>query len=185
MEEALLFIGSINAWKGLLKLVEGLGHVKAATGSAPRVDIVGQVVDPAYWESVQALAATHQLELRYLGLRDDVPLLLRGYAVLAHPTPAPEPFGLVVAEAILAGCFVVSTAMGGVREILPAEMLECRFDPDQPDSLIAALGAVDEARARYQPRQPQVIAELSDLTSVKVHSEVVRGFFSAAKGRRG
>jgi len=179
MEEAVLFVGSINSWKGLQTLVEGLSRVKSATGVAPRVDIVGQVVDPAYWEIVQQIAATNQLELRYLGMRDDVTSLMSEYEVLAHPTPAPEPFGLVVAEAILAGCFVISSAMGGVRELLPSEMLECRFDPHNPESLISAMRAVREAQARYRRRQAQVISELSSMTSEKGYSENLRSFFSA------
>jgi len=177
MDEAVLFVGSINSWKGLRCLVEGMGFVKAACGTAPRIDVAGQVVDKEYWADVQAFAVQHGLELRYLGRRDDVPQLMRQYAVLIHPTPAAEPFGLVVAEAILAGCFVISSAQGGVREMLPKEMIECGFDPNKPSSLVAAFGAAREAQVRYGAQRDAVITALAAMTSEKAYTRGLRNFF--------
>jgi len=177
MEDAVLFVGSINPWKGLLCLVEGIGAVKALRGAAPRVDVVGHVIDTEYWASVQALAARLGLVLRYLGPRDDVPRLMSQYDVLIHPTPAPEPFGLVVAEAILAGCFVISTAQGGVREIMPPEMLECCFDPKKPSSFAEAMLAAEEARVRYGHRRNSAISNLAAMTSEEAYSQSLRHFF--------
>jgi glycosyltransferase involved in cell wall biosynthesis len=179
MDEAVLFVGSINAWKGLRCLVEGMGAVKSACGTAPRIDVVGEIVDKEYWEGVQALVLQHGLELRYLGLRTDVPTLMQQYSVLIHPTPAAEPFGLVVAEAILAGCFVISTAQGGVREILSPEMLECSFDPRNPATLAKAMRAAVAAQVLYRPHRDSVVEALTAMTSEEAYSRSLRLFFQS------
>ncbi len=57
--------------------------------------------------------------VRFLGKRTDVPRLLAAGDIFCQPNlGSPEPFGIVVVEALGAGLPVVSTAMGGVLEIV-------------------------------------------------------------------
>jgi glycosyltransferase involved in cell wall biosynthesis len=57
--------------------------------------------------------------VRFLGERTDVPRLLAAADIFCQPNlGSPEPFGIVFVEALGAGLPVVSTAMGGVLEIV-------------------------------------------------------------------
>jgi glycosyltransferase involved in cell wall biosynthesis len=59
--------------------------------------------------------------VRFLGERRDVPEILRAADVLCQPNLAPESFGLAFVEALYAGIPVVTSDIGGAREIVTAE----------------------------------------------------------------
>jgi len=97
--------------------------------------------------------------VRFLGERRDVPAILRGADVLCQPNLAPESFGLTFVEALHAGLPVVTSDIGGAREIVtakcgmllpPGDVAALRAalqvlvdDPDRRQ----ALGAAGPARA--------------------------------------
>jgi glycosyltransferase involved in cell wall biosynthesis len=56
--------------------------------------------------------------VRFLGARADVPRLLTGADVFCHPNVVPEGFGIVFVEAMFAGLPVLTTDIGGAREIV-------------------------------------------------------------------
>ncbi len=156
---AVLYVGSITVWKGLREIVAGLTELKRQEGSCPTLRIAGEVVEAGYWAQVQAQAALAGVVLDYLGVRRDVPELMARYDVLLHGTIEREPFGLVVAEGVQAGCFVISTGLGGVREILPQAMLTSCFDPYDPSSLAKVLATADARLAAYAPQRARAVAE--------------------------
>jgi glycosyltransferase involved in cell wall biosynthesis len=51
------------------------------------------------------------------GFVDDVPAVMRSLDIVVHASTEPEPFGLVIAEAMAAGKPVVVSAVGGAAEI--------------------------------------------------------------------
>ncbi len=55
--------------------------------------------------------------VHFLGVRHDVPAIMRALDVLSVPS-AEEPFGLVVIEAMASGAAVVATRAGGIPEII-------------------------------------------------------------------
>ena len=59
--------------------------------------------------------------VRLLGDRRDVPRLLRGADIMCQPNLRAEPFGIAFVEALYAGVPVVTTNLGGAREIVTAE----------------------------------------------------------------
>jgi len=59
--------------------------------------------------------------VRMFGERADVPRILQAADVLCQPNTAPEAFGLVFVEALLARLPVVTTAVGGALEIVTPE----------------------------------------------------------------
>ncbi|QDT15480.1 glycosyltransferase [Alienimonas californiensis] len=73
--------------------------------------------------------------LRWLGHRDDVPDLMAAADLYCQPNVSPEAFGLTFVEALYAGCPVVTTAIGGGREILRAGLPE----PGLPEPGLPAL----------------------------------------------
>jgi glycosyltransferase involved in cell wall biosynthesis len=56
--------------------------------------------------------------VRFLGERNDVPVLLAASDLFCQPNTSPEPFGLSLVEALHAGLPVVSSQIGGACEIV-------------------------------------------------------------------
>jgi glycosyltransferase involved in cell wall biosynthesis len=56
--------------------------------------------------------------VHFLGFRRDIPRLMRFVDVVLHTSTAPEPFGRVIVEGMLAGTPVVATRAGGATEVV-------------------------------------------------------------------
>lgn len=54
----------------------------------------------------------------FLGIREDVPEILRALDMLVHPPTAPEPFGRSIAEAQACGVPIIASDGGAARELL-------------------------------------------------------------------
>jgi glycosyltransferase involved in cell wall biosynthesis len=70
--------------------------------------------------------------------------------VLVHTSTAPEPFGRVIAEGMLAERPVIATAGGGASEIVTAGETAWQVQPRDPAALASAIREVlaNPARAR-------------------------------------
>jgi glycosyltransferase involved in cell wall biosynthesis len=92
--------------------------------------------------------------VRWVGERPDVPRLLAAADIYCQANVMPEPFGVVFVEALAAGLPVVSTRLGGVREIVD-DTCGVLVPPADPAALADALGEliVDATRRRALARQ--------------------------------
>jgi glycosyltransferase involved in cell wall biosynthesis len=78
--------------------------------------------------------------VHFLGWRyrlDDIPAVMASLDVFSHTAVAPEPFGLVLIEAMAMGCPVVAARAGG-----PVEIVE--------DGVSGLLAGVGDARAHAE-----------------------------------
>ena len=113
--------GRISRWKGhdiFLKAMAALPGVNAVIAGAA---LFGE---EAHEERIRALARDLGLEKRvvFAGHVDDAMTLMAACDVVAHCSTAPEPFGLVIAEAMFAGTPVIASDAGGARElVIPSE----------------------------------------------------------------
>lgn len=115
----ILIASRFERWKGHVALLNAAAQLKGAwklwiAGAAQRA------FEEALEKELRAMCAARGLDDRveFLGERKDVPRLLRGADILCQPNTAPEPFGIVFAEALYAGVPVVTTDAGGAREIV-------------------------------------------------------------------
>jgi len=76
--------------------------------------------------------------VRFLGLRDDVPNLLRHVDILALPSRW-EGLPLIVLEAMASRCAIVATAVDGTAEVLRHGHSALLVKPDQPAALAGAI----------------------------------------------
>ena len=144
--------GRIAPWKGQDVAIRAM----ALLADRPNVQllIVGDALfgEESYAAEMRALVAQLGLEsrVRFLGFRSDVPVLMRAVDVLVHTSTAPEPFGRVIAEGMLAERPVVATAGGGASEIVQAGVTAWQVPPNDPAALAAAIRDVlaDPPRAR-------------------------------------
>jgi glycosyltransferase involved in cell wall biosynthesis len=87
--------------------------------------------------------------IRFLGERRDVPRLFQGADIHCQPNSSPEPFGVAFVEALYAAVPVVTSDIGGAREIVtPA--CGVLLPPRNHEALSAALQALIDDPARRQ-----------------------------------
>ncbi len=103
-------------------------------------------------------------ELEQLGITDrfilapfrrDVPSFLAALDVYVHPSILPEPFGLVVIEAMAASKPVVATAHGGPLEMIEDGVSGYLVEPGNPTALANGVELVlrDPSRAQTMGRE--------------------------------
>ena len=105
-------------WKGQHVLLEALAHLPGVHAL-----LVGEALfepDRQYRAALERQAVHLGLpgRVHFLGFRSDVPLLMRMADVVTHTSTAPEPFGRVIVEGMLAKKPVVATRAGGALEII-------------------------------------------------------------------
>jgi glycosyltransferase involved in cell wall biosynthesis len=111
-------VGRIDTWKGLEVLLDAVPALQAVE-PALQVAVAGPTVagKEEHGERLEKRAAGMP-GVHWLGQRSDVAELLADLDVFVLPSTQPEPFGLVVVEALASGVPVVATAAGGPQEVL-------------------------------------------------------------------
>ncbi len=87
--------------------------------------------------------------VRFLGQRSDVRRLMAAVDVFCQPNTGPEPFGIVLVEALYAGLPVVTSGFGGAAEIVD-ETCGVLTTPGDPKAVAAALRSLIQDRSRRQ-----------------------------------
>jgi glycosyltransferase involved in cell wall biosynthesis len=132
----------IAEWKGQDVMIRALPDLPET-----HLLIVGEALfegDEAYKRSIQKLSRRLGVAERvhFLGFRNDVPRLMTAADVVVHTSTAPEPFGRVIVEGMLAGTPVIATEAGGAAEIIDAGQTGILLPPNDPGALREAVGDV-------------------------------------------
>lgn len=121
-EFVVLMVGNLREWKGQHVLLEAIARLPDPLQSRVRVLLAGEASaqDQSYVKRLRELEEHlhRSASVTFLGSRGDVPDLLTAADVMVHASIAPEPFGLVLVEAMAMGVPVVATATGGPAEII-------------------------------------------------------------------
>lgn len=114
-------VARIDTWKGFDTLLDAVEPMRARCPGLELV-IAGGTVDgkEGYAAALEARARSIG-GVHWLGPRDDVPDLMADLDVFVQVSSEPEPFGLVVVEALASGVPVVAGDAGGPLEILGAD----------------------------------------------------------------
>ncbi len=111
----------LELWKGHPLLLSALGELR----SLPNWEmwIAGGVQrshEAKYLRQLEAQAEDLGIadRVKFLGQRSDVPELLAAADIHCQPNLGAEPFGITFIEALYAGLPIVTTAMGGAKEIV-------------------------------------------------------------------
>ena len=177
------FVGRLDPWKGLDVFLDAASRV---TAHFPNAVFLVSGDAPAgfetYRDAMVARAAALGLgdRIRFLGWRyrlGDIPALFTDLDLFCHTSIAPEPFGLVIIEAMAMGCPVIAARAGGPMEIvqhgvsglltppgdataLAAAMRDLLADPDRR----ARLAAAGRARVEEVYSRPAFAARLRALS---------------------
>jgi glycosyltransferase involved in cell wall biosynthesis len=142
-------IGRLHSWKGQEVLVEA-AHLLQAELPHLRIVIVGDIVpgQPEARERLESAIARWRLEdtVRLEGYRRDVPEVLAALDLLVLPSTSPEPFGLVVIEAMASARPVIATAHGGPLETVAAGITGLLVPPGDAVALAGAIARLAKDR---------------------------------------
>jgi len=148
----LAFLGRISPEKGIERAIQIAGRCGMKLKVAAKVD----KADAEYFkESVEPLLADANVE--FIGEINDSqkPAFLSGARALLFPIDWPEPFGLVMIEAMACGCPVIAMRRGSVPEVMDDGV--SGFVVENVDEAVAAFGRLDEidrngVRAQFEKR---------------------------------
>ncbi|MDF0651047.1 MAG: glycosyltransferase family 4 protein [Nitrospira sp.] len=119
---AVAIFGRVVEWKGQREFVQAILNVM---DRSPKVLglIVGDEADDSekqYFASIKQIIAESEHRNRFIltGYRRDVEALYAAIDVFVHFSIEPEPFGMVVAEAMAAGKAVIAADDGGPKEMI-------------------------------------------------------------------
>ncbi|MBV9660166.1 MAG: glycosyltransferase family 4 protein [Acidimicrobiales bacterium] len=158
-------VARLDVWKGFDVLLDAFEQVRAHRPDAQLVVAGGAVAGKdGYAAGLQARAG-RIAGVRWLGARPDVPEIMADLDVFAQVSTEPEPFGLVVVEALASGVPAIAGAAGGPLEILGDAPPEAGrlVPPGDSHALAAAIlqllpeagSSVASRRSRHPLRQPE------------------------------
>ncbi|HJP59905.1 MAG TPA: glycosyltransferase family 4 protein [Gemmatimonadaceae bacterium] len=138
-------VGNIRPWKGQHVAIDAMSRLPDATRRKILLLIVGPAAagDSSYEAELRERVKRDRLEpqVRFLGLRTDVPDLMAASDVVLHASTEAEPFGLVVVEGMALGRPVIASSIGGPTEILDRRS-GLMFSPDRPQDLARHLSVL-------------------------------------------
>jgi glycosyltransferase involved in cell wall biosynthesis len=135
-------IGNIREWKGQEYFVKAFMSLGEKYRNMYGLVIGGHAAeDEEYLRSLKKIAESSDVgkRLRFLGFRDDVPELLRIFDLFIHASITPEPFGMVLLEAMLNKVPVIATNFGGPVEILENGRCGILVPPRDVDAIVAGV----------------------------------------------
>jgi glycosyltransferase involved in cell wall biosynthesis len=160
----LLAVGRMDENKNASGLIEALRICREEYGITPTVRWAGRheptAAGEAHFATLTALIERYGIgsAWQWLGVRDDVPELLRAHGALVHPSLS-EGFSNVVGEALASGKPVLAGDIGDHRWLLREGAPGFLFDPARPREIAAAihkfacLPAVDRAEMERNARR--------------------------------
>ncbi len=137
-------VARLTPWKGHEVVLRAAARLRER-GVDFRWRIAGDesLGSPGYHDYLASLISALDLADRVslVGWQDDMPAFYRSLDLLVHPPIEPEPFGLVLAEAIVAGLPVIATRGGGIDALVEAGV-GILVPPGRPDALADAVSSV-------------------------------------------
>jgi glycosyltransferase involved in cell wall biosynthesis len=147
-------LGTLGRWKGHATFLDALARLP------PGLPVRGYIIGGALYQTDRSQHSLAELRARavalgldgrigFTGFVADPERALRALDVVVHASTAPEPFGLVIAEAMACGRAVIAADAGGARELFDAGVDALPHAPGSAESLaarIAALAASPEWR---------------------------------------
>lgn len=174
----------LDAWKGVDVFLRAVARLRAL-GHRARFVVVGGAIEgqEPYARELEALARDLGLldVVQFMGWRyepSDMPDVYRAFSLVVLPSRQPEPFGLVLIEAMATGLPVIATDQGGPREVCVDGETGLLVPPNDPDRLADAMRWVldhpDRAHAMGQAGRRRAEA-LYDLRQTVRAIEAVYG----------
>ncbi len=164
-------------WKGQHVLIDALAQLPGVHAL-----LVGDALfegDVPYVDELKSLAHRRDVtdRVHFLGFREDVPTLMKACDAIVHTSVAPEPFGRVIVEGMLARRPVVATRAGGPLEIVEDGQTGRLVPPNDPEALATTLQSLlddpDRANALAEAGRKRAEERFSVSTMIEGVDEVL------------
>lgn len=136
-------IGQLAAWKGQDILVSAAPGVISHFPDACLVMVGEPLTEEGKKYETRLREMVFELGLernfRFCGFRDDIPAVMSDLDLLVHIPRKPDPFPLVLLEALELGCPVVASDIGGIPEIVIDGKTGLLTAPGDPSGLAEAI----------------------------------------------
>jgi glycosyltransferase involved in cell wall biosynthesis len=172
-----ILVARITRWKAQHILLEAAHQI-----STQRSDIAFALVgdaalgDADYAAELQRFVRSHQLEdvVMFAGWQKDMAAVYAQADILVLTAVEPEPFGLVVIEAMASGLPVIATNHGGPAHIIEHDITGLLVPPGDVLSLVASINRLaDEPAVRSQMAQ-RARSHVEEHFSIEAYIERVR-----------
>jgi len=153
-------VGRLEFWKGQHLFLEAAEKIAHQVKDVHFLIVGGPTTHKHEYATALAdqrrrLAEPDRVTL--LGYREDIPSIMHDLAIAVHASLLPEPFGLVVMEAMHAGNVVVAANAGGVREQIEDGVTGFLYKPGNVDEMaekiVQALCLADPTQVGERARQ--------------------------------
>ena len=143
----IVLVATFARWKGhdvcltALATLPASLHVRGYIVGGPLYETTGSQISIA---ELRELARSLGLEDRigFTGFVQDSSAAMRSLDIVVHASTDPEPFGLVIAEAMACGKPVVVSRAGGASELIGPGVNALAFEPGDGDGLARCLDAL-------------------------------------------
>ena len=137
-------LATFARWKGHDTFLDAIARLP--TTAPVRAYVIGGPVyqtDASQWslEELRSMARARGIEQRvaFTGVVDRADAALRSLDIAVHASTQPEPFGLVIAEAMACGRAVIVSAAGGAAELVTPNDTALTHTPGDSAGLAAAI----------------------------------------------
>jgi glycosyltransferase involved in cell wall biosynthesis len=176
-------VGRIDTWKGFDVLLDAYERAKTRRPDLHLVVAGAPVTGKEQLATDLATRAAQLPDLHWVGPRADIPALHADLDVFVLPSTEPEPYGIVVVEALASGTPVVVSDAGGVREIVEraASGSGTRVPPGDAAALADALVEVTPRTTSTTVRSAR--RSLQPAPATARFAEIFREVAAGAHGR--
>lgn len=178
--------GRLAPWKGQDVFLKALALMPDVQGVIVGSSMFGEETYAQRLEQdIQQLGLHDRVKM--IGFRKDIPELMQLCDIIAHTSVAPEPFGRVIVEGMLAGKPVVATATGGPDEIIENGVTGMLYPPGDSqalhNTLSAILNAPDQSSLMARRGQESALERFSlDVMYKKMDEIMSVSFLSPTQG---
>ncbi len=151
-------VGMLLSWKGQALFIDAVARIAPAPGAVVYLVVGGEPErgEPGALQALQQRLAALGLgeRVRLVGQVDQIGRCMQQFDVVVSASLRPEPLGLVMLEAMAAGCVFVGPNHGAAPEIVVDGENGFLFEPNSVDALATKLAqAIAAAHTRPALRQ--------------------------------
>lgn len=176
-------VGNVKRWKGQEVVVRAYAKLRSSHPKLTCV-IVGAVADRKYEANLRQTAKELGVadRLVFVGYHPRPPALMGQMDVILHASIQPEPFGIVLLEAMAIGKPVVAARAGGPLDIVMDGVTGFLAKPGDPDDYAAKIGEAlaDDERRRSMGQAGR--ARMLELFTVHTNIRAIERIYETLLG---